>query len=103
MLKRIALLSLLLVPIHTFAARPESTGGKMLASIFRIVHRHSYLFTFPVAPLSFALFQDHSHRYNRDDLTPWLMSLAAWYVSGRLLKTTTKVIMDECDIPPLLD
>jgi hypothetical protein len=103
MLKRIALLSLLLVPAHSQATRPESTGGKIVASIIRIANRHPYLFTLPLASLSFSFFRDRSHGPDRDDFTPWLMSLATWYVSGRLLKTTTKVIMDEYDISPVID
>lgn len=101
MLKHIALFSLLVMPLHATAARPESTGGKMLASIFRIAHRHSYLFTFPIAPIAYTYWLEN--RPYKDEFVPLFVAAAAWYVSGRLLKTTTKVIMDEYDIPPLVD
>lgn len=97
--KRTLLTVLLFISIpFTSDAGLSSTAGKLGAAAVKILNRHAYIFTFPIAPITFDKAKDR-----QDDFPAFLMSLAAWYVSGRLLKTTTKVIMDDFNISPIQD
>lgn len=91
-----------LIAPNQISTQPTTVPGKIGAGLVRIINRHPYILTFPVAPLSFVLFKP-PHSSDNDNFFPFAMTLIAWYVTGRLLKTTTKVIMDSCEIEPLQD
>lgn len=86
------------------AAKPTSIPGKIGAGLIQFVHRHTYLLTIPAG-----LYGAHYALNNlcfrpietADILVTGLVGLGSWYVSGRLLKTATKITMDMCNIDPV--
>lgn len=100
MIKRI-ILSILFayIPFSSYSQPPVTTAGKVGAGITKIVNRHPYMLTAPIIFPGFMVMTDGP----LDPATALLATLVAWYCTGRLLKTVTKVIMDSCDIEPLQD
>lgn len=84
--------------VPAYAAKPTSVPGKIGAGLLQLVHRHSYLATFPSAPLIYC----KSKRFHPDK-TAWVLSLIGWILAGKVTKTTTKIIMDACNIDPIKD
>ncbi len=101
--KNLLLALALLVPTAFPAqAQPTSTVGKIGAGLLQIAHRHSYLLTMPVGPLSYAALKEQDLRHCNSDTKPsFIASIILWLCAGSLLKTTSKVIMDACDIRPV--
>lgn len=106
MLKRFLLCALTIGLISSSAsisaAKPTTVLGKISAGALQIINRHSYLMSLPM--WSYIASKTANPAFHGEDMAPVIVvSTLGWLICGRLLKTTTGVIMNQFDIEPIRD
>ena len=100
--KRTVLISLGLFALINSApvqAKPTTVAGKIGAGLVQLVNRHSYLLTLPLWAIYFKAIRNRDFR--ADDGPALLVSGIAWFLTGKVTKTVTGIIMDANDIQPV--